>query len=733
MLPSSRSRLCLTLALCASTAAWARAGELPASITIDRSSHGFSAVDGRIVGAGPDYRVEIDEDGFSFTAAFGAGAPRTWPLDLSLESIGRAEGRKIAIAPAQPVAAESALVTWDFGTVDARLESSAAGVEQSFVFEFRPEGAGDLVVRQRIATDLARSLATTKALRFDATGFGSITVGAVTGIDANGARVDGELRVEGDVLEYRLPAAFVDSATYPLILDPTFGVHVVVANDFDEHSPDVAFDETLSRYLVVWSRQFSTGDYDLRGQILDSTGAFVGGLLSIDTNANVNAVTPRIGNMNNSSRGLVTWVESTGFLNGSVKCRAVSFATGSMSSKLDVSPPGGLHTNPDVGGESQEAFDRAIITWQSYSTQTNQSQIMAANVIVPISGNPTVLPAQVITSGFDDTEPAISSHDLLGFHMIVWRRSFSTVDSEIRGVVVDKYLTVSSNLVSVTNNPGNDYHPAVDGDGYNFLVAYETDGVVSGDHDVLAIRVRATAQGTWEPASPPFAIFASSTQNSGEPDVHWFYSSTIVTWKQEMSDGTYRAFVGSFDPHKGGYCESNTIILFGTMTNASTVHIGGAHGDNAMIVRSIPNSSLPNSAQIVAQSLAAIDGGLKYLSGPCGAMAYANCARVGNSAFAIRVTSAPAFAPSYLIVGSSVTNVPCGPCALVVNPTGGLFLPTGTTDANGENSLVTGIPNTPSLAGLKFLSQWLIVKPGATSACTPLNTSLSSGMEITLQ
>ncbi len=707
--------------------------ELGTEIPVDRLSCGIGEVDGRVVGGGPDYRIEFDPTGFAVSAPFGSSAPRTWPLHLSLESVGREGAASIASVPSVLPKVEGPIAEWDLGTVRSCVEARVDGVEQSFVFASKPAGSGDLVVRQHVTTDLVRAMTKSGApLRFEAAGFGAITIGDVTGIDARGQQAAGSLTFDGSTLEYRLPAEFVERAAYPLVLDPLVGSDITVASGFDEKSPDVTFDESTGRYLVVWSRQFASGDYDIRGQILDGIGNPVLGLLPIDIDATVNALNPRVGNMNNSSKALVAWVDASGFLNGTIQCRGVSMVSGGMSPKLPVGPSSGFNAFPDVAGESQENQDTAAIVWESFDSASGELRIMGARVNVPVSGNPVVAPAVTLTSGFNDTEPAISSHDLFGVRMIVWKRDFTSGDSEIRGMTVDRFLNIGDSFIAVTNDSLWESHPAVDGDGYNFLVAFESEATNgSGDRDIRAVRVRADASGQDEPDATTISVDVGVLDSNG-PDVAWMYGSALVSWQSELLDGTFRAKVVSLDPLSATTCENYFDLPIPTPT-AGVMHLGSAHNDLAMTVREVPQPATGGQTMIVAHRFSAADGGFSYLSGPCGALAYASCAKIGHSSFGIHMTAAPAGSATFLIVGTGTISVPCGLCALVVNPTNGLFLSTGNADANGEASLVAGIPNSASLSGLKFDAQFLVVSPGVGAACTPAHSILSNGIEVTLQ
>ena len=102
-------------------------------------------------------------------------------------------------------------------------------VELSFVFDRLPVGAGDLVVRMHLQTELP-PVGDGETLDLLYGDRGSVHIGAVTGIDARGMRAKGTVRYVDGMLELGLPADFVDSATLPLMLDPSLGSEIQISN-----------------------------------------------------------------------------------------------------------------------------------------------------------------------------------------------------------------------------------------------------------------------------------------------------------------------------------------------------------------------------------------------------------------------------------------------------------------------------------------------------------------------
>jgi hypothetical protein len=125
-------------------------------------------------------------------------------------------------------------------------------------------GAGDLVVRLRLATDLPSRPGRPRRrggcghrhrIRFELPGLGGVGIGSVRGVDADGLAAAGSVRLAAaDILELSLPGDFVDSARFPLVLDPSISPVIKVAVDplIDEGDPDVAYVDKV--FMVVWDK-----------------------------------------------------------------------------------------------------------------------------------------------------------------------------------------------------------------------------------------------------------------------------------------------------------------------------------------------------------------------------------------------------------------------------------------------------------------------------------------------
>ncbi|MBL8752353.1 MAG: hypothetical protein JNK15_03550, partial [Planctomycetes bacterium] len=275
-----------------------------------RGSFGVTAgADGACAG-GPGYSARFDDAGASFTPLLGPKVGSDPRLHFTFLGCRRGEQALAEGGPVVP-SVEGQVVRYARGAVVEQYEARVDGVEQSFVFAQRPKGDGDLIVRGRVTTALPLASASAEAVRFELPDLGGVAFGAVTGVDASGATMRGGLRLCGDELELSLPASFVDSAAYPLVLDPLIATAFAIGNDpaHDDVHPAIAFDTTSSRYLVVWAVvipvAFATPAHtEIRGQFVAAGGGLQGGQLLLATDGH-EAAEPVVANINSTNRFLV--------------------------------------------------------------------------------------------------------------------------------------------------------------------------------------------------------------------------------------------------------------------------------------------------------------------------------------------------------------------------------------------------------------------------------------------
>ncbi|HLK35749.1 MAG TPA: MYXO-CTERM sorting domain-containing protein [Polyangiaceae bacterium] len=184
------------------------------------------------------------------------------------------------VGPAAPVLRADGAVERPAGAAWERVEPRSGGVEQSWRFDARSRGDGDLVVR--VEAGVAAFAGTTDRgvhLR-DGAGPGGLLYGEATWVDARGGSTPLSPAWRDGAIELRVPAQVVARSTYPAVLDPLVSVEIAVDKPVPAPAggatkPSIAASQ--SGYLAVWvdtigtDSQLLAARLDVKGAMLDAT------------------------------------------------------------------------------------------------------------------------------------------------------------------------------------------------------------------------------------------------------------------------------------------------------------------------------------------------------------------------------------------------------------------------------------------------------------------------------
>lgn len=395
-------------------AAFALAGDL------DRRVHSDVDEDGVLWARGARWKMSFDGEVATYYPLLGVRQERHLPHVLSpaSASIG---SRPIPFAPSSPGRLANDRVEIDRGTFVEAYELTADSVEQLFVFERVPCG-GDLVLRIETQSELTPS-EHGDGLEFRGE-HGGLTYSRAVAIDARNERVDAPTRISGGRIEIRVLADFLARAVAPLVIDPVIASFSVdTALFFADTRPDVAYDATTQRWLVIWERRAQGGgEADVAFRLIGDDGTtHVSGYVNLD---NASWTLPRCANHNAYDNFLVvtSYYGSSGFR---VLGRTLSAVDGSQGTVTAYSDPNGNDlgaVNPDVGGDpSNNAFAMYCVVYERIKSNGDSdiNYRMVTGLGNPVGTYSTPLSPSVVS---DDVMPSISKSN----------------DSEEWGVVFDR-------------------------------------------------------------------------------------------------------------------------------------------------------------------------------------------------------------------------------------------------------------------------------------------------------
>ena len=479
-----------------------------------RAHFAFRDKGGALEGAHASYRIRVSDEGASFQPIEPSSHREGAELRIRPAEISRGEDRIDRRAASFDVEALGA-ARLDRGAVIERFQNSEHGSEQTWEFDTKPGGAGDLRVRMKVE-GLAYAGITSGGLHFrDAHSGLGVRYGHGTWIDARGNRHAVPATWTEGAIELLVPEAIVDGSQYPAVLDPVIGpqreIDAIISSPlpWDQLMPAVASDG--AGFLVVWTDGRHGGDADLFGARVDASGTLVDPAGFAITSTPQNELNPRLAF--GAGVYLVAWESD-----GGAPVRAARVST--SGTVLDPTPldlgtaPG--QTSPAVG------FDGTEFLVAYSAVGTNAREIFGVHVRP--DGTIPAAPFLVSNAVNDQLSPAVGCDD--NPCLIAW--------TDHRGPNADVYATrvaadgtvidgVSTGL-PIAATASSEVSPGVSFGGGNWLVAWDQQSAVR--------FARVSSQGAVTGSSQLTSAIAS-----GAPDVSFNGQDFLTCYRTEDSPG----------------------------------------------------------------------------------------------------------------------------------------------------------------------------------------------------
>jgi len=616
-----------------------------------------------------NYQAVFDHDGVEFTPALGRHAPHAYPLRFTLDSIRR--GLDLVVGP--PGARPAALATVVGGRVEyargggvvERYDAREAGIELSFLFPRRPPGAGDLVVRGRLDTELAFGGRGSPGVRFEAVHadacVGAVTIGGVTGIDASGQRVPGRMRCDGRWLEFVLDGDYLDHAVYPVVLDPLIGTDFpvdVLARD--SRYPDVAYDAGANVYCVVWTWASSTTDIRVVARQIDAdTGAWMSPS-TISTSGSI-CEKPVVANVSQTGCFVVAWQRWVG-RNYQLEARQFfARASSPSSTTLVVSADG---QDPDIAGDPSGTDDEAVVVWRqnggvyAADLRTN-STIRTWTTVELVRGVNALTPT--ISKTFDTSRGG-------GYpgYLIVWLEG-----ATLSRAYISRDMGVLIPAATIGTWSLHSRFPSIDGDGQRFLLASEKSIGSNTWIDTIDVRADFAAGRTYQYnyAVTRYLGIAPSVAYAGDRYVVGFRQprGSAPNWDVGLITRTFPE--GTEDPC--GFLDTVQMPAgYDVLRLAVVAHRSGTwrDDDRAFVLFERSDGSTSN-LRGQRFELMGPGGPTVDLGGGCGlggTLSPDGPFAIGNQTFRMQLAGAdPVATAAVLSLGFPASAITCGPCRIL--------------------------------------------------------------------
>jgi len=695
---------------------------------------------GRLVARATDFSARFDGAGFEFATAQGG------TLRLAAEALERGDAR-LVLASAEPVADGAFAVFERAPGVRERFEASADGIEHSLVIDEQLGSDGDLVVRFALAGESAAR----GERRLDGSHvFGTISYGRLVGIDADGDRTEGDVRLANGGLEWVIADEWLDTATWPITLDPLVGSeHDVtdwVTDQLDEF-PFAAHDVTNQVSLVVFERTEPDLSKRMVAQRVDPNGVNVGADLQVTTWSASRGV--RVASVNKVNRFAVVWIQDYTTGSAEIRLRWVEANTGVMSNPIVVATLDSDDLDSvSIAGESsnETAIDpRAFVTWCDRTLG-----VRMARVDVSGSGAPTVVSTTTLFADNDlfysysavRSSTCTSADGKLG---LTWLRTGPTSSTKVLyASVVDRGLSVFHTPTLISGAATGVVNASIDGGDTNpsrYVVAFEDETGQSTEKYLYAVAL--ASQGLTLTVGSRVElehVYGSSTFRT--PSVAWRPGQVFVAYYVAGE-----IVVRGLDAKTALPCEPLSIVATyssGTFPAPWNKYQGQPHiclqtsGGNTklsrgLILRSEYLKSLTSDKRIVvARPFDAFSplATAVYIDAGCGnvgTIAVAQPPAIGNATFAVQLQFPGPGLVGILNIAAPQPLLSCGVCQ---------FVPLATTQIVNLNAfgveVPLPIPANASLAGAQAWLQWIVYAPGV-APCGPIpDFGASDILELTL-
>jgi hypothetical protein len=656
---------------------------------------------GELRAVGHDWKAEFSADGVRFTPALGERAPHNLSLDLSLVEVRQGAVRHAGWSERELVH-DARSVRYDLGQGRVeRFEVDDAGLSLAIDFPAPLADGGELVARYRIESELELTHASSTGLTYSGE-YGGVEVSGVFGVDANGWRVAGELRPQGEFLDLVLPAEFVENAVWPIELDPTLAPF---ANFGFGGSPSVCFDDWSDFFLVTWQTSFSATDSDIHGRRIDKNGVTQGSLIALESASGTLAQNPAVAVDHAAQMWVVAWSTSSGlFAPAQIELRTVNVFGGLPAFGTQVPTSGSSQQLPSLCSGNAVGSQDVVLCWREAGNGVRVAKVAVAG------GFPTLGAPVVVTTDSTADAPSISKTTRsTGRVLVAWSAEDTNGDDAIyvRGFGSD--LTTST-PVELLYSGGGDHvgYPACDGNGRRWLVLFEEDEPSFAQRIRLG-RVEWAPDGTLETSA--FGTFGAGGDGY-RPDVALTGDEFGVIFNETAASGSELQFartsitnLGStrFDPASWPL---STVLQGGQI--AFPFAANGTHktGNNVgcAVWRHSDGSIYAGSAELV-EGIEVIDPGCIGTES-----AFCSAPRLNSDLYCLLDTDMPAM-PTVFLLGFSQSLLPCGDCAIRPVTTGGGILQILVTDSLGNAQLDFQVPGGIQNIGLEAFVQWLPAVP----------------------
>ena len=419
--------------------------------------------DGAIHAKGSNYKAEFNSGGVTYRPLGG----KTMTFSLMDASVG---SQRLTLNSDAVPTRDGDTISIDRGAFVEHYGLTHNTIEQLFTIEELP-AHGNLVLR--IAADTPNMIATANSDGLEFKGDQTeVKYSKAVLVDAIGATTALSTKLINDVIEIRVNGSTLDRAAFPITIDP------VISNStpftylpYQYSKPDVAYDATNNRFVLVAEFHYAADDHDIYSILLNASGVPIPGTFAYVDLTGVNWRNPKVANNNIAKKFMVVAEHGLDGYRG-IWGNTVDPATGAHGEQFPVVAYDGKEKiNPDIGGDSLLAPPtHFLVVWESvFSDDDHDIWMRLMNANGTTAGDATALDFASTNQSY----PAVSKSNRGAQWAVVWQSNIAANNENIWGAKVNWNGNITVPAQVINGGPESHKRPQVSSPMANqYLIAY---------------------------------------------------------------------------------------------------------------------------------------------------------------------------------------------------------------------------------------------------------------------